>query len=431
MYDVIIIGAGAAGLMAAKDLSNNSVKVLILEGRNRIGGRIYTIHDEAFSMRIEAGAEFIHGKLNNTLHLLNDAGTDYKLVGGHSWQLNEGKIKQGEDFEYWDEMMKKLKALEKDEPIATFLNKHFNSDKYSVLRKTVLNFVEGYDAADTQKASAKALYKEWSGEDDEHQYRIKEGYIKLVEYLESECKKHDVRIVLNNIVKKIQWKQNNCNVITNDGIQYLCKKIVCTVPLSILRSNKEALAHFNFEPTINTILAQAKEIGYGGIIKIVIEFKQAFWEEIITSNQLKDVGFIFSEAEIPTWWSQLPYSKKILTGWLGGPKAEAIKNISDEEFFEKTLTSLQQIFACEREIITTSIKKWKVFNWFHDPFSLGAYSYPMLHTSSAKEILSEPVANTIFFAGEALYNGTQAGTVEGALQSGAETAKRVLRSLNE
>ena len=428
MQDVIIIGAGAAGLMAANEISKKGKSVMILEGRNRIGGRMHTINNTSFSFRVEAGAEFVHGELTNTIKILKEANINHEIVSGESWQLHEGKIKRSEQFEYWDELLKKLKNLEQDEPIAQFLDKNFNDKKYSVLKKTVIQFVEGYDAADTTKASSKVLYKEWNNEDDEHQYRIKDGYIKLAEHLSDQCKKNGVEIELNAIVKEIHWKENECKIITSNGKKYKSSKVICTVPISILQRNEDDKAYIKFIPSIDEKINSAKQIGFGGVIKIVLEFKNAFWEDMLTSNQMKNVGFIFSEAFVPTWWSQLPYNKKMLTGWIAGPKALSLKEANDDEILDHAINSLQEIFNCPIDLIKKNIKASLITNWHKDPFSLGAYSYATLETAQARKILKNPVNNTIFFGGEALFEGPQSATVEGALQNGKDTAQALLTS---
>src|SRR3954467_650981 len=111
----IVVGAGASGLMAARVLSSKGVKGLILEGRNRSGGRIHTLEETAFGYPAETGAEFIHGNLPVTLKILQEAGIAYHPAGGKTWNARNGKLKSGEMMmEGWPMLMKKLKELESD-----------------------------------------------------------------------------------------------------------------------------------------------------------------------------------------------------------------------------------------------------------------------------------------------------------------------------
>src|ERR1700761_9540378 len=107
--DVLIIGAGAAGLMAAYTLSKAGKKVTVLEARNRIGGRIHTLHNESFFRHAELGAEFVHGNLPVTMQLLKEAGIGYTSTGGEFWQYEKGEFSKDRHFiEGWDILMKKL-----------------------------------------------------------------------------------------------------------------------------------------------------------------------------------------------------------------------------------------------------------------------------------------------------------------------------------
>src|SRR5437868_7260224 len=120
-YDVIIVGAGAAGLYAAKLLAKANKNICILEARDRIGGRVNTLNKPGFSFPVEAGAEFIHGKLPLTLKLLKEAEIKYHQTKGVLWQVKNNQLKERTDFiEHADELIKQLKKLEEDISIAEF-----------------------------------------------------------------------------------------------------------------------------------------------------------------------------------------------------------------------------------------------------------------------------------------------------------------------
>src|SRR4051812_28540106 len=98
MEKIIIVGAGIAGLTAAFHLSNDGQSATIIEARNRMGGRIHTLHDEIFLMPVEAGAEFIHGDLKETTHLLKEAGIEYYEMEGRMFRIKAGKLHKQESF---------------------------------------------------------------------------------------------------------------------------------------------------------------------------------------------------------------------------------------------------------------------------------------------------------------------------------------------
>lgn len=143
MEDVIIIGAGAAGLSAARILSGEKKSVTIFEARDRIGGRIYTIRGEGFSFPVEAGAEFMHGELPLTKGLMEKANISYFAGEGNTWHMMDNTLSQGDFFsDDWDVLMRKLQQLDYDMTIGKFLELHFSESKYAALKDSVRKFVE-------------------------------------------------------------------------------------------------------------------------------------------------------------------------------------------------------------------------------------------------------------------------------------------------
>ena len=143
-FDVVIIGAGAAGLMAAKILCNARKKVGILEARGRIGGRVHTFMKSGFSKPVEGGGEFIHGNPGLTISLLKQAGIKYYETEGELWQLKNNKLVKRKDFiEHADQLMKKLKELKQDISIAELLEKYFTDEKYNEMKISLQQYIEG------------------------------------------------------------------------------------------------------------------------------------------------------------------------------------------------------------------------------------------------------------------------------------------------
>ncbi len=420
-YDVIIIGAGAAGLIAAYDLSSAGSKVLVLEARDRIGGRAHTINKKQFSTHVETGAEFVHGKLPISLSLLDRAGIQYHSMQGRSFTVKKGAIKKEDDFDTdWDELMEQLNVLQNDMTIADFLNKYFHGGKYEELRKSVIQFVQGFDAADPQKASAISLRKEWMNDDDGNQFRIEKGYAALMEWLSTECLKNNAELKLSHIVSGIDCNNHPATIQCSNGEEFFADKILITVPLGVWKAHK-----INFSPDLPGKQHAAIQMGYGNVVKINIEFDSLFWENN-GARSMPGAGFIFSDVAIPTWWTQEPVKVPQLTGWLAGPPADEYNHLPDEAVKAKAIESLAYIFGTTSQLIEQKIIAYIITNWHNDPFALGGYSYETLQSSVAKKIMMAPVNNTLFFAGEALYEGSHNGTVEAAFTSGRNAAKMML-----
>jgi monoamine oxidase len=417
---IIIIGAGAAGLMAAKKLAKH-YKVIVLEGSDRIGGRIHTLTDAGFSKPVESGPEFIHGKLPLTFKLLKKAGIPYSKLEGKMYHVSNGEwsLRQ-EIIKGWDKLMGAMKKEKKDMTLNEFLQKHYGGDKYADFRKQLQSYAEGFDLADIHKASMKALYKEWSHE-DQRTYRIPGGHGQLIDYLAAECKKKDCEIITSSLVRQIDWEKNEVTVYTDDGRKYSAGKCIITVPSGILQ-NAAGKAALNITPPLHEQVKAAGDIGYGTVIKMVIEFDGSFW-----NDQAKDIGFILSDEKFPTWWTQLPDTTSLLTGWKGGPEAAAMSGETDEAILQMALNSLAAIFKLDVALLQQRIVAAKVFNWQSNPYASGAYSYAFPLSTKARKLLNTAVDNTIFFAGEGIYDGAWGGTVEAALQTAKETADRIMK----
>ncbi|MFN2439671.1 MAG: flavin monoamine oxidase family protein, partial [Chitinophagaceae bacterium] len=343
-------------------------------------------------------------------------------VDGDIWRKEEKGLQKSDFIEGYRVLNKKFKELTSDISVADFLKQYLNKPEHEELKKSLESYVEGYYAADLTKASTFALRDELKNSSDK-QYRVESGYQTLVDYMHSEYLQKGGTVYLSSPVTAINWQNENIEVITEQQ-KLSAKKIIITVPIGILQSQQ-----INFTPRIENKIAAAKQAGYGPVIKIVIEFDDIFWNDrSLTGKDTKNLGFLFSEETVPTWWTQYPKEVPVLTGWLGGPHAEKMKHLTNEEILRKAITSLSSIFNIEAISLNQKIVSWRVINWATDPFSLGAYSYNTVAGDAAIKILNEPVENKLFFAGEGLHTGPEIGTVEAALVSGRETAHLVIAS---
>lgn len=415
---IIIVGAGAAGLMAAKLLSEAGNKVILLETDSRAGGRMHTINGEGFNQPVEAGAEFIHGDVPITLGLLKQAGIEHTRTGGKMYRSNNGRWQEEEDMvDDWDELTEKMNQLQEDITLQQFLKKYFSDEKYAGLRTQVNNFAEGFDVADPAKVSLFMLRDEWEHEGPN--YRIKGGYINLVDHMLNDCVAHGCVVHLNSPVTRINWQPDEVEVQTKDNV-YTAQKVLITVPIVMLQNNNAANA-IQFTPALDDYITAANDIGYGDVIKVVLQFSEPFW-----NHHKSNVGFIVSNEWMPVWWTQYPAEATTLTGWMGGPKATAVKGLPDQEMLQKCVRSLASIFNIAEDEIRQMLTAHKVFNWAGNNFAHGAYSYATPLTKKALTILQTPVNNKLYFAGEAIYSGEHPGTVEAAFASGQQAAKLIM-----
>ncbi len=406
--------------MAAKELSTNN-HIILLEGDTRLGGRIHTIENTGFSSPIEAGAEFIHGNLHLTKQLLQEAGLELAETGGIAVSSRNGRWVERDTMPNgWNGMLRRMGELKEDTTLDAFLQENYKEEKHAKLCERARGFAQGYDVADPAKVSVFFLRDEWTeGWDD--QYRVEGGYGKMIAHMAAECLKNGAEIYTGAVVKNITWARNKVTAVTADGNEFQGEKVIVTIPVSLLQQTGHN-NYIGFTPAIESYISAARNIGYGGVIKIVLEFKTAFW-----NDEKPGVGFVFCNEFVPTWWTQAPDEAPLITGWLGGPKADALAGTSEELIIEKSFQSLSSVFGIPSNNLQSQLVAGKVFNWPANEFSLGAYSYATPLTAEALEILNTPIGDTLYFAGEALYNGAHPGTVEAALVSGKHVAESIIK----
>lgn len=434
-YDVIIVGAGAAGLMAARELSKAGKTVVILEARNRIGGRMHSLTFNSIPQHVEAGAEFIHGNLPFTIQLLKEAGINYVEAGGEIVEVRHKEMEEMDDYVETDkEFRKKLEKLETDMTVDDFLETYFSEDKYANLRKSVIRFIQGYEAADTSRASILSMKDDLVGNRDEDQYRVEGGYKFMYDYLLKECIANGCMLHFLSVVKHITSDEKQVNAITAGGESYSADQVLITVPLGVLQADNKQEACIDIPVLSKQHISLLRNMGYGQVIKILLAFNHPFWqdgvvEEMVHKN-MDDVSFIFSDAAIPTWWTQIPQKSNLLTGWLAGPRSLKFRELNDGEILDKAIHALSLIFKLSETVLRDQLTDSLVCNWPADPFSLGAYSYPTLYTKEAQELFKTPVNGNIYFAGEAFYQGPYAGTVEASLTNAINVSHQMLNTVN-
>jgi monoamine oxidase len=415
----IVVGAGAAGLMAARELARAGRRVTILEARERCGGRIYPLPVEEFGYPAEGGAEFIHGAAPVTRALMREAGVSLSPRGGSRWSVRTGALLPAEpSLPHAARFYQALQRVKSDLSIAEFLETRFAGQRYDELRRSVTRTVEGYDAADPRRASTLALRDEWMGRDDGQHGRVAEGYGALVAYLAAECRRHGGSIHLGATVTAIDERGDAITARCRDGTMFEADAALLTVPLPLL-------SEILLPPAARERVLAAADIGFGNVVKLLLRFATKWWADS-TVQDLDDLSFLLSDAAIPTWWTQHPAGHPVLTGWLAGPKADRVASLTAAELVDMGLASLADIFGLPGDALRGNLTASQAINWGKDPFARGAYSYATPKTREAQILLRKPDCGLVLFSGEALYAGPDMGTVEAALASGQEAALTVL-----
>jgi monoamine oxidase len=419
-YDIIILGAGITGLYLARSLSLKGYAVLVVEARERTGGRIHTLHNVGFSRPVDTGAEFVHGNPPLIESLLREAKVSITKGTAKTHGIERGNPEREQMFPSdLNKVDRYLQNLKTDMPMSEFLAEYFNKPEDAGTREHVTKMVQGFDAADVTRISAFAIRDEWSHETEFPGSRPVGGYSQVTDYLEQAARTQQAKFELSFPVSEIKWTKGKVVLRKSSGKEFNGKKLVITVPVGVLKANS-----LNFSPALPKHSAELDHLESGGVIKFLAEFHEPIWENhSLGIRTFPGMSFLFSDATVPTWWTQRPSNFPLLTGWLSGPAVK--KNLNELE--QLGISSLAYIFDTTEIRILQMMRKLLVIDWQHDPFARGAYGYKTVGTDQALDFLCQPVEETLYFAGEGFNQGSEMGTIEAALQS----AEAVLQKLDQ
>ncbi|HWG77795.1 MAG TPA: NAD(P)/FAD-dependent oxidoreductase [Steroidobacteraceae bacterium] len=428
-FDVAVIGAGAAGLCAAAELCAAGRSVLLLEARERIGGRIETRHAAGLALPIELGAEFIHGDAPVTRELMRSAGLPaVDTSGRRAGRRRDGQAVRGSEFEQARRLLQEAQQLPEDQSVEQFLAGQLAAPEQQPLASFVRMMVEGFDAADPRRASVQAIAAEWGGDSLQGgQARVLGGYSSLLDSLARQLDPARSRLMLGAALQTAEWGGSTVQLTvrgTQGEFSLRAARAVIALPLSILQLPAAATGAVRFDPPLHEKRAALERLAVGPVIKLVLQFRRPFWEQW-QHGAFSDAGFLHApEAAFPTLWTSLPFRAPLLTAWVGGPRAERLQALSRDEWVALALAAAQQALDLPRSPLQELVAA-HVHDWSADPFARGAYSYIGVGGREAPRQLAQPLAGRLFFAGEAA-DPQSSGTVEGALQSGRRAARALL-----
>ena len=416
---IVVVGAGAAGLMTACELVRAGKRVTILEARDRCGGRIYPLPAQEFGYPAEGGAEFVHGAAPVTRALMRAGQISLLPRGGTRWSARTGKLLPNEpSLPHLGRFYQVLSEVKADLPIAEFLQTHFADRRYDELRRSITRTVEGYDAADPRRASTLALRDEWMARDDGEHGRIAQGYGALIDYLSSECRRHGAALHLGAAVTAIDEARGRIAVRCYDGAAFEADAAILTVPPPLL-------AEIALPPAARERAAATDDIGFGNVVKILFRFATKRWADH-GGRDLADLSFLLSDATVPTWWTQYPDGYPVLTGLVGGTQGRQGVVTCRGRTHRHEARLARRDFRSSCGLHRERSRRGASDQLGQRSIRAGAYSYATPRTRAAQSLLRKSNGDAIFFSGEALYAGPDMGTVEAALASGQETAQTIL-----
>jgi monoamine oxidase len=446
--DVVIVGAGAAGLACARELAAQGVRSLLLEARDRLGGRIHTLRVPGLTLPLELGAEFVHGLPADTMAAAERGGLALVEVDGEAWTLTDGRLQRAEHFD--DDADRVLDALDADRDpdrsVAEFLAERRARGASERAVQRARDYVTGFHAADPDCASERGLAREEAvGErlGGDRDFRVLDGYDRIVEQLRAEAGDlAEVRVGAR--VESVAWEQGQATVHVRgaaDEAAYAVgtRAVVVTLPLGVLQRSvpfRDAPGAVRFDPEPPGLRSALAGLAVGHAARVVLRFRERFWERddvraTATMGDLAHLGFVFTGHDaFRVWWTPYPVRAPVLTAWAGGPRALRLAGLGERAMTELAVAAAGRLFGVGPERLAAFLLDAHSHDWSADPLSLGAYSYTAVGGIGASAALARPVARTLFFAGEATTGDGEHGTVHAALESGARAAGEVLACMS-
>ena len=422
--DVIVVGAGISGLAAATALRKAGYTVIVLEARNRIGGRVWTNRD--LGAPLDLGASWIHGIDGNpltdlakqfklkTLPTDYDAMTIYDADGREFSDAEQDRIDERfDDLEAaLDKLRQKMERADADDiSLQKGIDQVLSGQKLNAKERAQLTYainttIEHEYASDVNDLSI--YYWDDAGGFDGGDHLFPNGYGGIADGLA-----RDLDIRLSHIVSRVAYDNSGVTISTNKG-EFRGERAVITLPLGVLKGNS-----VTFAPALPARKREAiRKLGVGVLNKVYLRFPEAFWD-----TEYEMLGYVSQrKGEWCEWLNIYFYTKQpILLGFNAGTYGLAIEKLSDAEVIKAAMATLRTMYGNDTPQPTGSL----ITRWGRDPFAGCSYSHMGIDsTRDDLDILGEPVAKRLFFAGEATHPEYPA-TVHGALLSGRRAAEQI------
>ena len=442
--DVAVIGAGAAGLAAARRLSLAGLRICVLEARERVGGRIVTVRDSAFPSPVELGAEFIYGRPRPLTRFLRAARLRMKQQPAEHWGLFDRALRPvNDELLRVPELL--LESGRADRSLPDFLEDPRTRRRWSKLVRDLAAMVgEGEYAGPIAPVSAAALSRMEAAAAARFEgiplFRILDGFDALSSWMAADLSHESGELLVNAVVEEVRWSGRWVRIQARTRTGHPLPRVdarcaIVTLPLGVLAAKAPAEGAVRFVPELDDKMRAVGRLATGAVFKLALRFRRPFWGYQAPrrrKGRRRLPPFSFAHGRglfVPTWWTPLPFEVPVLMGWSGGASADALAGVDERELLLRALRSLQGIFQFDAGELESELEAWRIHDWKSDPYARGGYCIIPVGELDAVEELARPVKDRLFFAGEATHVAGREGTVHGAIETGERAAEEVLRAL--
>ena len=419
---VIVVGAGIAGIAAATDLQAAGVDVVVLEARNRIGGRIWT--DRRWGFPLDLGASWIHGSApaNPIWRLRNQLGlrtvpTDWDDlvvydVDGKQISASQSATDAARYRSAYRKARRWGNRQEQDTSLQDGIDFAVRARTMSPYDQRALDFRLNFEVEQDYGGDATSLSNWWFDQDSwlggrQDSYMV-DGYGELIDTLADGL---DIR--LSTVVSAVTFGSFGVRVTTSNGVEQAAYAVI-TVPLGVLKANR-----ISFSPALSRAKRTAiSRLGVGTLNKLYLGFATRFWDDT------QAIGYQSVNRGEWSLWMDLEQilGEPVLLAFNAATYGKEVEDLSDQETLDASMKVLRTIYGQSIPDPQAAL----ITRWNQETFSLGSYSHiPVGATGRDYRVLSAPSGGRLFWAGEAT-NKKYPQTVAGAYLSGQRAAQQII-----